>query len=165
MTDLKINMRRPQELNNFIHISPALLVSYEDILVSLFCMYQVILSLHNAVWMSMAICISTMSCYVLRSLPFSKTCKKVFEMSLWKGLNIHSMFDNARYKFYCPKRCRLYLMQTIQGLFWENLIYISRHNCLQCCEYLLSPVLTWLLSGFHFLGYSDRELKLLLNSQ
>ena len=60
-------------------------------------------SLHNAVCMSMAICISKMSCCILRSLPFSKTCEKVFEMSFPKVLNIHSMFANARYKFYCQK--------------------------------------------------------------
>ena len=68
-----------------INFSPALLVSYKDMLVSLFCMYQFILSLHNAVCMSMAICISTMNCCVLSSLPFSKTCEKVFEMSFSKG--------------------------------------------------------------------------------
>ena len=113
---------------NFIHFSLALQVSYEDILVSLFSMYQLShLSWRNALCMSMAICISTMSCCVLRSLPFSKTCEKVFEMSLSKGFNIHSMFANVRYKFYCPKQRRIYLMKTIRGVLEEISISVSRH--------------------------------------
>ena len=81
---------------------------------------------------------------------FKNLQKEVFEMSLSKGLNILSMFANARYKFFCPKQCRIYLMKTIWGLYWEILICVLRHKSLQCCEYLLSTILTWLPSGFHF---------------
>ena len=59
---MTFNENAPGAEQIFIHISPALLVSYEEILVSLFCMYQFILSLHKAVCMSMAICIIAMSC-------------------------------------------------------------------------------------------------------
>ena len=93
-----------------------------------FSMYQLShVSLRNALCMSMAICISTMSCCVLRSLPFSKTCEKVFEMSLSKGFNIHSTLANVRYKFYHPKQCRIYLMKTIRGVLEEISISVSRH--------------------------------------
>ena len=120
-----------------------------------YCLYQFILSLHNAMCMSIAICISTMNCCVLSSLPFSKTCEKVFEMFLLKGLN-------AMYKIYWPKQCRIFLLKTIRGLYWEILICVSRHRCLQCCEDLPSRILSCLASSFNFLRYSDRELKLLL---
>ena len=51
-------MRVLQELNKFTHLSLALQVSYADILVSLFSMYQLShLSLRNALCMAMAICI------------------------------------------------------------------------------------------------------------
>ena len=80
-----------------------------------------------------------------------KNLWKVFEISISKGLNIHSTFANARYKFYCPKQCRIYLMNIIRGLYWAILICVSRHKCLQCCGCLLSTILTCLPSSFNFL--------------
>ena len=135
---------------NFIHLSLALQVSYEDILFSLFSMYQLShLSLRNALCISMAICISTMSCCVLRSLPFSNTCEKVFEMSLSKRFNIHSMFANVRYKFYCPKQLGYTSWKPFEASM-EKFQSVYQGTYLQCCEYLLSTILTWLPSGFHF---------------
>ena len=113
---------------------------------------------------SMAICISA-SCFVLKSLPFSKTCEKVFEMSHSKGFNVHSMFANVRYKLYCPKQCRIYLMKNHSRPLWRNFnlcIKARAYSVVNICSQQFLPDCHQV---FFFPRYSDRELKVLLESQ
>ena len=65
------------------------------------------------------------------------------------------MFANVRYKFYCQKQCRISWKPFEASM--EKFQSVYQGTCLQCCEYMLSTILTWLPSGFHFPGYSDRS--------